>query len=243
MAVNNDARSAARAIPKRVTTEVWISRLISDGTGLAIPGRHTDGPCSDPLSDFEARQLSSSRGSPAISRLESTHDCDVVLLHFALLRLTDLSLVDYRTKWTLRDEGSFPDNESARQAFWRVHKERPRNEGAQRQAPAGNPSQTEALQVLSATAYYLHVETASPRLPALVDLVDAVYPPIFILSKRQRHAVEQAEREDDQRSRWRRLSEDIHKIRKHTGGGEHHYLELARALDATEPPPWTRLRL
>jgi len=217
------------------TPQSPLGRLIEGGTGLLIPLAQE----SDPLTDFESRQLSWRAAEPYIRDLETIKDSDTKriinrdLLRFAILRLADLALIGHRVERRtpvrlstivrrINSQTASPD-----EAFTLLHC-KARGSGHQSARVPGRPSYAKVLSVISGLAWHLRYETNRPQLILLATLLRCVYPPPFILHSRRR-----------QRDAWRQLSDAIRKYRRNDDG-EKDYQELrsamAQALSARHLP-------
>jgi hypothetical protein len=221
-----------------------LGRLIESGTGLSVPPAKPSDLLTDPLTDFEARQISWRAAEPYIHNLEPINDeeekeaIDRGLLRFAVLRLAELALIAYRighrsgksppvylstiVRGLNPPPGSPTDSPPAgsrRDQFRLPHLSIEKPDGSSKKAQvrvSGRPSHAAVLSVLSGLAYHLGSQTNRPRLTLLVHLVKSVYPPIFLLGGR--------------RVAWRQLSEAIGKYRQNDDGNKD-YEDLVHAMN------------
>ena len=199
-----------------------LGRLIEHGTGLSIPTPDS----SDPLTAFEARQVSWRNAEPYIEKLETIKGSVIRasinrdLLMFAVLRLADLALIAHRvqrkTPVRLSTIARRLNNQNASryEEFSLLHLKRGKS-GNQRMRVPGRPSNAKSLSVLSGLAWHIYRETERSRYKLLATLLKCVYPPILIIPGTTRDA-------------WRQLSDAMNKHRD--DDGEKDYKELSAAM-------------
>jgi len=202
----------------------WTTRLIECGTGIAS---HLSGE-GDPVRDWEARLASWQKAVPTIQKLEAdvAEGRPVPLLRFAFFRLVDLSLRDYRERWSIKNtlKDLTHGKLSPRSEYTLL--QRPPSDRAGSHAQ-NRPNQDDILRVLSALVSFLDDwrlprNKIGKRRKDLAHLVSYVFPPLFLLTSRKK------------RGRERLLSEIISKHRDPLEPGLTKELRKERRLQAGE---------